>query len=66
MNNKQKSSSNTTESTTALFNADYIELKNIKEFLRKEKDLEKGENICVLTSKGWKKFKKLKIDPNEL
>lgn len=63
MNNKQKSSFYTTESTTTPSNADYIEFKNLKEFLRKEKDLEKGENICVLTPKGWKK---LIIVPNEL
>ena len=59
MNNKQKPS-NTTESTTAPSNViDYPELKNIKEFLKKEK----GENICVLTPKGWKKYI---IDSNEL
>lgn len=67
MDNKQKTSFktsfNTIKSTTAPSNADYMELKNIKEFLKKEKDLEKDENICVLTPKGWKK---LRIVPNNL
>ena len=61
MNNKQKSS-NTTELNTVPSNINHMELKSIKELLKKEKDLEKGENICVLTPIGWK----IKTDLNEL
>jgi len=43
MNNKQKNIFNTIEATTTPSNADYIELKNIKEFLRKEKERKVGE-----------------------
>jgi hypothetical protein len=64
MNNNQKTSFNIIESNqVSSNNTDYAELKNIKEFLKKEKDLEKDENICVLTPKGWKK---LRIIPNDL